>query len=93
MLREKPYKSSYGRHSRDQYTKNTRERAEWISWRILKNWVEAQIALIESGQADPAQVFLPYVVERSGKTIYELFIESNKQKALADGSQERAKEA
>jgi hypothetical protein len=85
MLKDKPYNPSRSRESRDQHTRKMREKAEWVSWRILKDWVEAQMALIESGQAEPAQVFLPYVVERNGRTMYELFIEANQQKALGSG--------
>jgi hypothetical protein len=88
MLKEKPYNSARTRGGVNAYKSKIRERAEWISWRILKDWVAAQMALIESGQADAGQVFLPYVVERNGKTIYELFLESNQQKALGDGSEE-----
>ena len=87
LLKEKPYNYSRHRGGHDAYIRKMRERAEWISWRILKDWVEAQMALIESGQADSAQVFLPYVVEQSGRTIYELFVEANQQKALGNGSE------
>jgi hypothetical protein len=88
LLKDKPYNNSRHRLSRDQYTLKMRQRAEWVSWRILKDWVEAQMALIESGQAEAAQVFLPYVVEQSGRTIYELFIESSRNKRLEAGSEE-----
>lgn len=53
------------------------EQAERVSWRILKDWIEAQIALIESGQAESAQVFLPYAQQADGRTMYELFIENH----------------
>jgi hypothetical protein len=90
MLKDKPYDVSRSRLSRDQYTSKMREQAEWVSWRILKDWIQAQMALIESGQADAAQVFFPYIVERSGRTIYELFIETNQQRALGAGELKEA---
>ena len=46
-----------------------------ISWRTLKDWCAAQVALIEAGQAEFAQVYLPYAVEdaRSYVTAYDTF--------------------
>lgn len=84
MLAEKPWSSSRHRISRDTYTQKIKAQAEWVAWRILKDWVAAQMALIESGQAQAAQVFLPYATEQSGRTIYELFVENN-HKQLGSG--------
>lgn len=44
-----------------------------VSWRILKDWVEAQMALVEVRMASTAQVFMPYAVTRDGGTLYEKF--------------------
>ncbi len=63
------------------------EQAQRVAWRILKDWIEAQMALIESGQAALAQVFMPYAQQRDGRTMYELWFENN-QKALPNGKQE-----
>lgn len=50
----------------------TMDQAHRVAWRIIKDWIEAQIALIEAEQADLAQVFLPYVQNpTTGKTLYE----------------------
>lgn len=65
----------------------TMEQAERVSWRILKDWVEAQLALIESGQAEMGQVFMPYATQQDGRTMYELWFESNR-KQLGAGSKE-----
>lgn len=52
----------------------TEEQARKVSWRIIKDWVEAQLAIIESGQAELAQVFLPYAVAGDGeRTVYDDF--------------------
>jgi len=50
----------------------TEEHARRVSWRIVKDWIDAQLALIESGQARLAQVMLPYAVSPDGRTLYEL---------------------
>jgi len=42
-------------------TKEREERAYRVSWRIIKEWVHAQLSLIASGQAEPEQVLLPYM--------------------------------
>lgn len=55
----------------------TREQAARVAWRIIKDWVEAQIAIIELGQAELPQVFLAYAQDKTGKTIYEV-IKQNK---------------
>lgn len=47
------------------------EQARRVSWRILKDWVEAQMALVELQMAEAAQVFLPYAVSKNGKTFFE----------------------
>lgn len=60
------------------WSKITREHAEWISWRIVKDWVEAQLALVEAGQAQTAEVFLPYAITNQlGQTMFQRFCESN----------------
>lgn len=46
------------------------ERSRCVAWRIVKDWIDAQMALIEAEQAAMAEVFLPYVVSDSGLTLY-----------------------
>lgn len=46
--------------------------ARRVAWRILKDWIEAQLAIIEAGMAELSQVFLPYAQTASGQTVYEL---------------------
>lgn len=50
----------------------TKEQAQRTAWRIVKDWVEAQLAIIESGQAEMAEVFLPYAMTSNGQTCYQL---------------------
>ena len=42
-----------------------------VSWRIVKYWVEAQMALLETQMVKMEQIFLPYAVVRSGRTLFE----------------------
>ena len=43
-----------------------------VAWRILKDWIEAQLAIIEANMAELSQVFLPYAKTSSGETVYEM---------------------
>jgi hypothetical protein len=47
------------------------KKAEAIAWRICKSWLEAQITLINLEQAKLEEVFLPYLVMPSNKTLFE----------------------
>ena len=47
------------------------EQALRVAWRIVKDWVEAQLAIIETRMVTTAQVFLPYAVNQKGQTLYE----------------------
>ena len=46
---------------------------ERIAWRIVKDWVEAQMALVEANQAEIGEVFLPYAVHNDGQTFFQHF--------------------
>ena len=48
------------------------EQACRTAWRIIKDWVEAQLALVDANQADIVEVFLPYAQNHDGRTIYEV---------------------
>ncbi len=49
----------------------TKEHAVNITWRILKDWIEAQLALIKAQQVRTEQVFLPYAITKDGSTLSE----------------------
>lgn len=48
-----------------------RKQAARVAWRIAKDWVEAQMALVQARMAQLPQVFLPYMQTDNGKTVYE----------------------
>jgi hypothetical protein len=62
-----------------------RDQAERVAWRVLKDWLEAQLALIEAGVADMAEVMLPYLNVAPGLTLYRSFVD-NEQLALPGGA-------
>lgn len=51
------------------------EHAGRVAWRVLKDWLEAQLALIEAGVANLTQVMLPYVHVEKGKTLWQAYSE------------------
>lgn len=63
----------------------TNEQALRVGWRILKDWVQAQMAIVEAQLSGMAEVFLPYVVTKSGDTLFK-FLEKDKTLLITDGS-------
>lgn len=61
----------------------TEEQARRVSWRIVKDWTEAQLAIIDAGCAELPEVFLPYVVTQSGETLFQK-LSSNPQLMAGD---------
>lgn len=55
-----------------------------VAWRILRDWVDVQMALIAIKQVQLPQVFLPYAIQGNGKTIYQNILE-NPGLLLGDG--------
>lgn len=52
----------------------TLEHAARVAWRILKDWIEVQLAIIQAEMVTLDQVMLPYMqAEVSGRTVYELY--------------------
>jgi len=47
--------------------------AERTAWRNIRDWVLAQMAIIEAGQVDLEEVFLPYLTDGRGRTLYQLY--------------------
>lgn len=56
--------------------------AERVAWRIVKDWIAAQVALVEAGQAQMSEVFMPYAVMRGGETMFQRFEAQAKQGLL-----------
>jgi hypothetical protein len=61
------------------------DQAERVAWRILKDWLEAQVALVRVDLAGFDQVMLPYMVAGDGRTVWDLYREH--QLALPEAEQ------
>jgi hypothetical protein len=55
-----------------------------VAWRITKDWIEAQLAIIETRMVTMAQVFLPYAVTATGESMYE-YVAQHTNLLLGDG--------
>jgi hypothetical protein len=47
------------------------EQAYRVAWRNILDWVEAQMAILEIEMAKIEEIFLPYMVNSSGETLFE----------------------
>jgi hypothetical protein len=59
----------------------TMSHARAVSWRILKDWIEAQMAILETEMVTLDQIFLAYVLTPSGNTLYETVVQQKLLKA------------
>ena len=50
----------------------TQDVAAKIAWRIAKDWLEVQFALVDAGMTNADEVLMPYMIS-DGKTMYEVF--------------------
>lgn len=56
-------------------TFKNRPQAVRTAWRIIKDWVEVQMATLETEMVEFEQLFLPYIETKNGKTVYQLYVE------------------
>lgn len=54
-----------------------KDQAVRVPWRIIKDWIEAQMAIIEAELAEMAEIFLPYAVMKNGETLYDAIKNDN----------------
>ena len=52
------------------------KQATRVAWRIIKDWVDAQLAIIETEMVTLEQVFLPYMQVNDEQTLYEAMVKS-----------------
>ena len=56
-----------------QRVKAANGQAERTAWRNVRDWVLAQMAIIEAGQVEVEEVFLPYLTGQRGNTLYQIY--------------------
>ncbi len=64
-------------------TQDQKDQAYRTAWANIRDWLDAQMALIDTEQVKVEEVFLPYAVDRNGKTFFEVM--DNKGFQLEEG--------
>ena len=62
----------------------SREHAANVAWRVVKDWLEAQLAIIAAEMATLDQVMLPYL-QIGTQTLYEAYLEFDGLRMLEAG--------
>jgi hypothetical protein len=78
---QKALQAAYGKRLVER-RHTTPEHARRVAWRVMKAWIEAQLALIEAGLADLAEIMLPWMKVDGELTMWDAYRE-NERKALA----------
>lgn len=52
-------------------TQAQRDQAYKTAWANIRDWIDAQMALIDTRQVKLEQVFLPYLIVRGNQTLFE----------------------
>lgn len=56
---------------------NTPDQAKRTAWRIVRDWLAAQMAIVDVGMADIKEVMLPYLADPDGTTFYQSFAQEH----------------
>lgn len=52
-----------------------KEQAYRTAWANIRDWIAAQCAMIDTEQVKPEEVFLPYMLNAQGQTLFEAMID------------------
>ena len=70
--------------------RNDTDKSLRIGWRIIKDWIDAQMALIEIEMVDLPEVFLPYAFSiEHQKTAYELIGDGHFKGYLTEATEDK----
>jgi hypothetical protein len=56
--------------------------ARAVGWRIVRDWLDAQLAIVEAEMVDLQEVMLPYMLLRENQTVYDNFREQRAERLL-----------
>jgi hypothetical protein len=62
------------------------EQAKRTAWKIIQDWIEVQMSMIQMNQAQTDQVFMPYAVMGDGTTFYQAIKRDGFRAMLAEKS-------
>ena len=64
----------------------SREHAERVAWRVMKDWLEAQLAIVQTEMVAIDQVLLPYLHVDNDRTMYAAYVEREGALAIEGGA-------
>lgn len=64
----------------------SKDHARKVAWRIIKDWLEAQVWLVETQMAKMEEILLPYLMVDKDRTLYEAM--KDKHFLLGEGERE-----
>lgn len=70
-------KPKYNWQKADPLTDKEKDQAYRTAWANVKDWIDAQMAMIDTGMVKPEEVFLPYAVTKTGATYFEAIKNNN----------------
>lgn len=56
----------------------TIEQAEKVAWRLVRDWLRAQLALIDAGSVSLDEVFFPWMIAGERGTMHEIYVSQQK---------------
>jgi len=62
-------------HDYDKVMNRIQKQSPRVAWRIIKDWVRAQMAILDTEMVKMEQVFLPYLDVGGGKTLFDAMSE------------------
>jgi len=74
-LNDRRPESSWDRRkkTRKQGAEEDKEQAERIAWRQLYWWLKSQFALIDLGMVETAEVLMPYMLAKDGRSFFDTY--------------------
>lgn len=56
----------------------TMEHAEKVAWRVVHDWLKAQLAMIDAGTTSMDEVMFPWMIGGNGSTMHEVYVSQQK---------------
>lgn len=86
---ENVFQIMYGKRAKEwrnsRFIAGWKEQAYKTAWANIRDWIDAQLALVATRQVELAQVFLPYLVMEDDRTLYQKVV-SDPKFLLGDGN-------
>lgn len=65
--------------------RDSRAQAERVAWRVIKDWLAAQMTLVDAQMVQLDEVMLPYLAVEQGRTLYQMYQEVDLRAAIGAG--------